>query len=55
MLSRTFNDIGNSKNFAPIIFILGHGSKSVNNPFFSAYNCGACGGREGGPNARLLA
>ena len=49
MLAKTLKDIGNHKKFAPIIIILGHGSKSVNNPFAAAYNCGACGGREGGP------
>lgn len=55
LLARTFKDIGTHRRFAPIVIVLGHGAVSVNNPFAAAYNCGACGGREGGPNARLLA
>jgi hypothetical protein len=55
LLARTFKDIGTHQRFAPIIVVLGHGAISINNPFAAAYNCGACGGREGGPNARLLA
>lgn len=55
MLARTFKDLGTHNRFAPIVVILGHGSISVNNPFAAAYNCGACGGRHGGPNARLFA
>lgn len=55
LLARTFKDIGTHKSFAPIVVVLGHGATSVNNPYAAAYNCGACGGREGGPNARLLA
>lgn len=55
LLASTFNDIGTQSRFAPIVIVLGHGASSVNNPFAAAYNCGACGGREGGPNARLLA
>lgn len=54
-LARTFKSIGTHTRFAPIVIVLGHGATSVNNPFSSAYNCGACGGAEGGPNARLFA
>ena len=55
LLARTFKDIGVQDRFAPIVLILGHGARSVNNPFAAAYNCGACGGREGAVSARLMA
>jgi uncharacterized protein YbcC (UPF0753/DUF2309 family) len=46
---------GLSKRLAPLVVIMGHGSFSTNNPFRSAYDCGACGGRPGRMNPRVFA
>lgn len=54
IVHRLMGDLGLT-TFSPLIFVLGHGSSSLNNPHESAYNCGACGGGRGGPNARALA
>ncbi|MBC7451329.1 MAG: DUF2309 family protein, partial [Cytophagales bacterium] len=46
--------IGLIKNFAPIVYAIGHGASSVNNPHYSAYDCGACYGRPGSVNAKVI-
>ncbi len=47
--------IGLVENFAPIVILCGHASSTKNNAYASALDCGACGGRPGGPNARIMA
>ncbi len=47
--------MGLTTAFAPLVVLCGHGGHTTNNPFRSAYDCGACGGRDGSVNARVMA
>jgi uncharacterized protein YbcC (UPF0753/DUF2309 family) len=54
-LIRVFASVGIGDVWPELVVLFGHGSSSVNNPYFAAYNCGACSGRAGAPNARAFA
>ncbi len=47
--------IGLTERLARLVIVCGHGAESDNNPYAAAYNCGACGGAHGDPNARVFA
>lgn len=49
------SSIALKQDFAPIVYVVAHGSSSANNPHHGAHDCGACSGRPGAVNARVMA
>lgn len=54
-LEPLLRSIGLTNAFAPVVMVVAHGASSANNPHFAAYDCGACSGKPGAPNARAFA
>ncbi|TAG44218.1 MAG: DUF2309 domain-containing protein [Cytophagia bacterium] len=54
LVENVLRNIGFIDNYAPLVYVVGHGATSVNNPHYAAYDCGACSGRPGSINARVL-
>lgn len=53
-LEGVFKSIGLVKDFAPLVYLVGHGASTINNPHYAGYDCGACCGRAGSVNARVF-
>jgi uncharacterized protein YbcC (UPF0753/DUF2309 family) len=55
IVEKVLKSIGLTQNFAPLVYVVSHGATTANNPYFAAYDCGACSGRPGSANARAFA
>ncbi len=53
-VERALHSIGLTENFGKVVLVIGHGSRSENNPYESALDCGACGGDHGAVNAKVF-
>lgn len=55
LAAKVLRAMGLTKDFAPVVLLVGHGAHVTNNPHQSALQCGACGGHSGEVSARALA
>ena len=55
MANSALNAMSLTENFSKFVLIVGHGSTTVNNPYATGLDCGACGGHTGESNARVAA
>lgn len=52
-LEGLLKSIGLIDDFAPLVYVVGHGATSVNNTHYAGYDCGACSGRPSSVNAKV--
>ncbi|MFN4003791.1 MAG: YbcC family protein [Hylemonella sp.] len=55
LAARVLTAMGLTRQLAPLVLLIGHGSQSANNAQAAALDCGACCGQTGEANARSLA
>jgi len=55
LAARVLHAMGLDRGLAPLVLLVGHGSRSANNAQAAALDCGACCGQTGEVNARVLA
>jgi uncharacterized protein YbcC (UPF0753/DUF2309 family) len=53
-ISAVLKSINLTSKFCDFVFIIGHYSTTTNNPYYTAYGCGACSGRTGEINAQVF-
>jgi uncharacterized protein YbcC (UPF0753/DUF2309 family) len=53
LAANALRGMGLTEGFARLVLFCGHGSSTVNNPYGSGLDCGACGGHSGEANARV--
>jgi len=53
-IEAALRSMGMTRDFAPVVLVIAHGSSAMNNPYYAAYDCAACSGRQGIPNVRVF-